>query len=226
MKRAFIIILFSDKPCPSPFTMLKLATLLPLLALFKSAFGQDRILDWFLPYDPPSYDDITMYAKDTLTFNYTGNHDVYIHPTGNCAKDDGIFVGAQFAGSASYTFKDSEIDTTVTFACDYLNHCTFGMNINVLVLEPPPSAAPSQAPSVSTAPSTETTPAPTAAPAPSQAPSVSVSTAPSMETTPVPTVAPAVASTDGDGDDKEPSAVAPAQGTLLAFFVAAFAMLM
>jgi hypothetical protein len=201
MKRAFIIILFSDKPCPSPFTMLKLATLLPLLALFKSAFGQDRILDWFLPYDPPSYDDITMYAKDTLTFNYTGNHDVYIHPTGDCTEDGRIFVGAQFAGSASYTFKDSEIDTTVTFTCDYLAYCSnFGMLINVLVLEPPPSAAPSQAPSVSTAPS--------------------------MEMSLAPTAAPTVASTTAPTDVKEPSAAAPAQGTLLAFFVAAFAMLM
>jgi hypothetical protein len=185
-------------------TMLKLTTLLPLLALFKSAFGQDRSMDWFIPSDIEPFDSISMYAGDTLTFVYNGNHDVYIHPTGDCTQQDRIFVGAQFAETASYTFKDSEIDTDVTFACDYLNHCSFGLIINVLVLEPPPSAAPSSAPSVSPAPSMKTTVAPTLPP----------------------TVTPNDAPTAGDGDDKEPSAVAPAQGTLLAFFVAAFAMLM
>jgi hypothetical protein len=167
-------------------TMLKLTTILPLLAFFRSTFGQDRSIKWLIPSDLQPFDSITMYAKDTLTFVYTGNHDVYIHPTGNCNQDDRIFVGAQLAGSASYTFKDSEIDTNVTFVCDYLNHCTFGLTINVLVLEQPPSTAPSQVPSLSFAPSKSLVPTITSAPSdtPSTAPSSEPSDLPPPSTAP------------------------------------------
>eukprot|EP00980_Cylindrotheca_fusiformis_P003772 scaffold834_cov123-Cylindrotheca_fusiformis.AAC.19 len=114
--------------------MLKLATLVALLVLNKSVLGQDQTIGWFIP-ENGQMDPITMHAGDTLTFNYTdGNHEVYIHPLGNCSEDGRVFVGERSAGPASYTFKDSEIGTNVTFACDYVNHCEYGQIINVEVL--------------------------------------------------------------------------------------------
>jgi hypothetical protein len=121
-----------------------------------------------------------------VIFSYTSNHNVHIHPTGNCTKTGSILVGAQGAGTASYIFKEEEVNTTVFFACDYQKYCEFGQFVNFNVVEEintmAPSAA-SDAPSMTTmAPSVSPTfasMAPSGSPSTSMAPSGSPSSAPS-----------------------------------------------
>lgn len=142
-------------------TMFKLSLFLSFIAICNVSNGE--IVDWKLQESQLPYAPITMFAGDTITFQYPGeNIDVYLHPSGTCNDNGAELVGAGGAGTATYTFKDSQIDTNVTFACQYWNYCEmFGMIIDVLVLEPPPSSSPTNAPSRTAAP---TMPQPTLAP--------------------------------------------------------------
>mmetsp|Transcript_14136 Transcript_14136/g.34268 ORF Transcript_14136/g.34268 Transcript_14136/m.34268 type:complete len:512 (+) Transcript_14136:43-1578(+) len=110
--------------------------------------GDETAIDWSLPEDLQPYEQISIYAGDTLRFDYPGTTiNVLRNPSGTCDATGSELIGAAGGGSATYTFDDSQIDTVVTFATDYWNYCSFGMLINVLVLQPPPSSAPSLSPS-------------------------------------------------------------------------------
>ncbi|CAJ1970298.1 unnamed protein product [Cylindrotheca closterium] len=141
--------------------MFKLSFLLSFLAIFN--ISNAEIIEWNLQESLMPYAPIAMFAGDTITFQYPGdNIDVFLHPSGSCNDTGAELVGAAGAGNATYTFKDSQIDTNVTFACQHWNFCSeFGMIIDVLVMEPPPSSSPTMAPSKTAAP---TTSEPTAAP--------------------------------------------------------------
>lgn len=71
--------------------------------------------------------------REQVTFNYGPNHDVHIHPSGNCTEDGRILVGAQGAGSATYTFTESDGGTDVSFACDFFSHCENGQIVTFTV---------------------------------------------------------------------------------------------
>lgn len=141
--------------------MFKLSLLLSFLALINVSNGE--IIAWALKQDGVPYDPISMFAGDTITFQYPPDRiDVHLHPSGTCNDTDAELVGLGGAGNAAYTFKDSQIDTNVTFAAQFWNYCElYGMIINVLVLEPPPSSSPTSAPSKTAAPTVK---APTVAP--------------------------------------------------------------
>ncbi|KAL3945725.1 MAG: hypothetical protein SGBAC_000209 [Bacillariaceae sp.] len=132
--------------------MFKLSLLLSFLALINVSKGE--IIAWALNESGIPYDPISMFAGDTITFQYPGERiDVYLHPSGTCNDASSKLVGVGGAENATYTFNDNQIDTNVTFAAQFWNYCElYGMIINVLVLEPPPSSFPTSAPSKTAVP--------------------------------------------------------------------------
>eukprot|EP00980_Cylindrotheca_fusiformis_P020110 scaffold7176_cov134-Cylindrotheca_fusiformis.AAC.7 len=129
----------------------KVASFFSLLLLLVQCCDGDNIeLDWFIPSNDEGFPDEIAEPGDTVIFKYGGNHDVYIHPSGNCSKFGAIQVGAQSEGAASYTFTESEVDTTVFFACDYINHCEFGQFIRFNIVDDIAAVEPSSAPSNNT----------------------------------------------------------------------------
>lgn len=125
----------------------KIVCILSLASILQSSLGRDVELGWFIPGSTDGFPDKFVVPGDTAIFTYTANHDVHIHPTMDCDDTGAILVGAQGAGSASYTFTEAEVNTTIFFACDYIQHCEFGQFIRFNVVEEistmPPSVAPS-----------------------------------------------------------------------------------
>merc|ERR1712194_301460 len=70
-----------------------------------------------------SYEDMTAVVGDTVTFDWTGTHNVHTHPTGTCDTAGAVLVSD--ASPASYTFTEAG---TITFSCDVSNgaHCDAG----------------------------------------------------------------------------------------------------
>jgi hypothetical protein len=111
--------------------MFKRATLLSLLALSGFAGAQDTILTWTVQ----GYDDSQATVGDSVTFNYNTNHNVYIHPTGDCSEDGSILVGANDASPVTYTFTAADAGSTVFFACNTGMHCENGQKIGFTVVD-------------------------------------------------------------------------------------------
>ena len=66
---------------------------------------------------------------DTIVFDWTGLHNVFIHPNGGCDMTNAVRVGFQSGASYTFTEADGSADgTEMTFACDIGNgaHCGFG----------------------------------------------------------------------------------------------------
>lgn len=90
------------------------------------ARGADIDIDWVIQ----SYPDRTAAVGDTVTFNWQDEHNVYIHPTGDCDNTDAIEVGEE--SPAKHTFAEAG---TVTFACDISGHCNAGQIVTFEVTE-------------------------------------------------------------------------------------------
>jgi len=168
----------------------QLVSLLALFCLLHVASSRTIEIEWFIPQNEDSYyADRQASPGDVIVFNYdpAGNIDVYIHPTGECDRDGSILIAAKGAGTGSYTFAASEINTTIFFTSQALKHCLLGQFINVHVVESPETEAPSFSPSVlmseipSDAPSTVPSQSPSASPTqtPSAAPTLSPTAGPS-----------------------------------------------
>ena len=104
-------------------TTLSLFAALALAA--KAANAADiAVPEWVLPYEGAKELEATV--GDVITFDWTGGHNVYIHPTGDCSLDGAILVGSKTG--ASYTFVDADAGTSMFFSCDIGNgaHCRVG----------------------------------------------------------------------------------------------------
>mmetsp|Transcript_4449 Transcript_4449/g.5115 ORF Transcript_4449/g.5115 Transcript_4449/m.5115 type:complete len:750 (-) Transcript_4449:622-2871(-) len=101
----------------------------------KEPSGPKKIkIDWF---DPTSenvnaYDGISATVGDTVQFQWSGYHNVYIHPSGDCLQDNAILVGSQSDTSARYTFTEDDVGK-VSFACNIGNHCENGQFVTIRV---------------------------------------------------------------------------------------------
>eukprot|EP00980_Cylindrotheca_fusiformis_P014448 scaffold3857_cov127-Cylindrotheca_fusiformis.AAC.5 len=129
---------------PASITMFKQIIVLALLTVTGFAGAQDASITWT---SDTSYDDRQAAVGDTVTFTYQTNHNVYIHPTGDCSDAGAELVGDNQASPASYTFDESDAGTTVTFACDVADHCETGQIIKFTIpgsptVSPAPTAAP------------------------------------------------------------------------------------
>ncbi len=129
-------------------------------------------INWFIPSlnDEDMYDGIKATVGDTVQFQWSGNHNVYIHPSGACSEDNAILVGAQSGKSGSYMFTEDDIGK-VAFACDIENHCENGQFVTIRVSADEdstdtPDYTPEDTPDT-------TTNAPTSSPTPSPASSAS-----------------------------------------------------
>ena len=94
---------------------------------------------------------MTVSLGDTIVFNWSGIHNVYIHPTGDCSQVGAIFVGTETG--ASYTFIDSDVGD-LEFVCDVGAHCENGMRVTITVIAAGTTAAPVTAAPVTAAPVT------------------------------------------------------------------------
>lgn len=125
------------------------------------------VIDWVIP---PMEDSDNFYGTtiadvgDTINFQWTEYHNVFIHPSNGCSgKDAAIEVGASSqGGDVSYTFKAEDIGQ-VTFTCDVGNHCLFGqfMQVQVEGAEPEDTSSPTVSPTKApTPPPTKATSSP------------------------------------------------------------------
>jgi hypothetical protein len=142
-----------------------------LLLLPFTACAKDIPLNWTIK----QYTDQSAIVGDTVTFTWSGSHNVYIHPnkTDTCDKTERTEVSK--TSGKKYTFKTSDVGVVV-FACDKSGHCAAGQIVKFNVTAPAngggaggksPSDAPSDIPSESSDLTPEPTPAPTAATTPS-----------------------------------------------------------
>jgi len=124
-----------------------LSSFLSLLSLLSLATAQqNHDIQWLIPSDGKPYDAIgvvdinnidddgnsVIQVGDTLTFTWTGQHNVVIHPSGNCDDTDGTYLGS--TSPLQYTFEEEGV---YTFACDVGAgaHCRMGQIINVTVTD-------------------------------------------------------------------------------------------
>jgi len=91
---------------------------------------QELSLDWTIMAYPQG----AAQVGDTLTFNWQGEHNVYVHPSGDCTMDGAILIGEE--SGASHTFTADQVGE-VTFACDIYNgaHCGAGQIITYVVTD-------------------------------------------------------------------------------------------
>ncbi|CAJ1943507.1 unnamed protein product [Cylindrotheca closterium] len=127
-----------------------IVTLLSHFCLLHVAASRTILIDWFIPQDEDSYyADRQAAPGDVIVFNFDpdGRNDVYIHPTGDCEREDSILIAAQGSGTGNYTFVESEINSTIFFTSQAPMHCSLGQFINVTVVEAAETMAPSESPS-------------------------------------------------------------------------------
>jgi plastocyanin len=108
-------------------------TLLALLVLAATASAQQmiKVAEWIVPYDGDQ--EYTANVGDTMVFEWTGLHNVLIHPTMSCDVEGAIYLGAE--SGTEYTFQEADAGKTIFFSCDIGNgaHCQFGQFLTVTV---------------------------------------------------------------------------------------------
>jgi len=112
---------------------------------FRAASADEVTVSWYIPSDGV-LDPITVNVGDTVVFEWSGFHNVYIHPAKSCDEAGAIEVGTQTG--ASYTFTEND-EGEIGFACDVGPHCEFGQILTVTVLASSTTTiAPTMTPSV------------------------------------------------------------------------------
>ncbi len=111
------------------------------LLLSVRVWAEDIDFNWRIT----TYQPETAKVGDTITFNWSGSHDVYIHPSGTCDEDGSIVVGMN-TGS-TFTFKEDDVGD-VTFACQVSSHCDAGQIVTYTV-NPGDADAPTMSPATS-----------------------------------------------------------------------------
>jgi hypothetical protein len=104
--------------------------LLPFAMMTRSSLGEDLTIgDWTIPSNGSPYPPVEINVGDTITFSWTGTHNVQINPSMSCDMTDTVVVGD--TSPTSYTFVDadgSSDGTTHLFVCGIGNgaHCEAG----------------------------------------------------------------------------------------------------
>mmetsp|Transcript_49100 Transcript_49100/g.95975 ORF Transcript_49100/g.95975 Transcript_49100/m.95975 type:complete len:179 (+) Transcript_49100:88-624(+) len=115
----------------APLSLLLLLLHLSLLPSASAATAFD--VNWVIP-DGDALTPLSVTVGDTLTFTWTGYHNVYIHPSGTCKETDRREVGSAEDSGIAYEFTAEDLGT-VTFACDVMVHCGEGQILVVTVTE-------------------------------------------------------------------------------------------
>eukprot|EP00548_Thalassiothrix_antarctica_P011827 CAMPEP_0194158942 /NCGR_PEP_ID=MMETSP0152-20130528/77558_1 /TAXON_ID=1049557 /ORGANISM="Thalassiothrix antarctica, Strain L6-D1" /LENGTH=533 /DNA_ID=CAMNT_0038868459 /DNA_START=113 /DNA_END=1711 /DNA_ORIENTATION=+ len=126
------------------FVLLLSLLLLPLLS-----FAEENIdIAWTIR----QYDDMAANVGDTITFNWTFVHNVYIHPSGTCDENGSRILQGGISSGATYTFTEADAGTEVVFACQIFGHCNAGQLLKVIVSSSGSGSAPVSIAPVSSAP--------------------------------------------------------------------------
>jgi hypothetical protein len=105
----------------------------PIIALVSAVLGTQRgsaqnvDVDWVISPAPPPE---TATVGGTATLTWSGNHNVYVHPSGTCDDANAILVGS--SSPAVYTFTSDDVGDVV-FACDVGSHCESGQIVTFTV---------------------------------------------------------------------------------------------
>ena len=133
-----------------------------LLLLPFTACAKDIALQWTVQANP--YANQSAMVGDTVTFTWSGNHNVYIHPSKTCNSTGSKEVSKNSGDKYKFTTNDVG---TVVFACDVGGHCAVGQIVKFNVTAPAnPPTSPTQAPTSTSSPTLEPTPTPAPTPAP------------------------------------------------------------
>lgn len=151
--------------------LLVLEIFFSLVIMMSSASVEVIVIDpWVIPLDNKPYSKRMAAVGDTVSFHYSGNHNVYAWhssdiTTFSCSNDD-ITANAKLIGNigekvATYTFQEQDQDdgsssssstAIVTFFCNYSNHCSYGQQIEFHIYpsreDIPPTAVPSTEPTL------------------------------------------------------------------------------
>jgi len=126
------------------FVLLLSLLLLPLLS-----FAEENIV---IAWSISEYDDMTANVGDTITFNWSFTHNVYIHPSGTCNENGSRILQGGISSGATYTFTEADAGTEVVFACQIFGHCNAGQLLKVIVSSSGSGSAPVSIAPVSSAP--------------------------------------------------------------------------
>ena len=100
-----------------------------LLCIFPlNVYGEDVAINWIIK----KYESESVQVGDTVTFTFSSNHNVFIHPSGDCDETGRIDFGGS-ASPATYTFAEDDIGEVV-FACDVGSHCGQGQIVTFNVI--------------------------------------------------------------------------------------------
>ena len=100
-----------------------------LLCIFPlKVYGEDVAINWSIK----KYESESVQVGDTVTFTFNSNHNVFIHPSGDCDETGRIDFGGS-ASPATYTFAEDDIGEVV-FACDVGSHCGQGQIVTFNVI--------------------------------------------------------------------------------------------
>lgn len=94
------------------------------------------VVEWFIPNEEDLDEFVSRNARvgDTIIFEWSGTHNVFIHPSGDCLEDGSIFIGSK-SGETMYTFNAEDV-SKVVFTCDIGSHCEAGQFIEFTVSNP------------------------------------------------------------------------------------------
>jgi plastocyanin len=126
------------------FSVLPCLLLGAALLLATPSSGAEIEVAWAIP-DEDSLPPRTAMVGDTVTFDWFGNHNVYVHPSSNCDETDSILVG--LATGATYTFTEADVGDLV-FACQVSSHCIEGLILTFTVASEFSTSAPTIAPTM------------------------------------------------------------------------------
>jgi plastocyanin len=90
-----------------------------------TSLAVDELVDPWTPGSP--YEDLTMMVGDTITFAWTGTHNVYLLYSDSCDSNGALEIGT--ASPTTYTFVDADAAPEGTehyFFCAVGGHCAAG----------------------------------------------------------------------------------------------------
>lgn len=88
-------------------------------------------IDWVIPSGGLSLPAVSIAVGDSLVFNWSGLHNVNLHPTGTCDEAGATLVApSSMTATASWT---ATAAGTFVFACDMGDHCESGQVVTVTV---------------------------------------------------------------------------------------------
>lgn len=105
--------------------------------------GKTVNINWIIK----TYKPMTASVGDTVSFAWSGWHNVYLHPSQSCSTRGATLVGSESTRKGSFKFTKPG---KYTFACQVGSHCSMGQIVTFTVggqgAPPPPPAPPPPAP--------------------------------------------------------------------------------